>query len=179
MKKLIAKNTGLTVLLAVLLTACTNIRVLTKHDTQANFSKYKSYSWLPFVDSSQVKHESDSVKKVALQLINKELGRRGCISDAVNPSFLIQVELMLQEKEQTNVQYYDYGGSYWYVVQTVKYMQSTILIKMIDAETRELVWKGWSNVRGTLRYADAIKQIAIKIPITNFAAVSQYQTRAN
>lgn len=92
----------------------------------------------------------------------RELETRGYVYDAVNPEFLVNFNLNIQEKTEVHSSpsmsagygYYGYrSGMYgaWsgypYDVETTNYKQGTLTVDVVDAGRKELVWQGVAEGR--------------------------------
>lgn len=140
------KNTLPVLLLFLVASACSTVRVATDYDTQANFSNYSSFAFFkPGVDKAQV---SDLDKKRILRAIDAQLTSNG-MSKSESPDLLVSI--FTKERERVDVYNNNFGWGWgwnpWWgggfggrtVSQTT---EGTLYIDLIDAKTRDLVWQG-------------------------------------
>lgn len=134
-------------LLAVILTSCSSVRVAADYDKQANFSDYKTFAFYKTgIDKAEI---SDLDKRRILRAIEKELLAKG-YTKSENPDLLIS--MFTKSREQINVYNngfgpygYGWGWSPYYWNQQANISTSTqgqLYIDLIDAKKKELVWQG-------------------------------------
>ena len=141
MKKLL-KFTPILVL-AILLSSCSSVRVAADYDREANFEQYKTFAFFkPGIDKAEI---SDIDKRRILRAIEAELMAKGMTKSA-SPDVL--VSLFTKSRERINVNDNYYGGFYypWYYgpspVTVSQYTEGTLFIDLLDANKKELVWQG-------------------------------------
>lgn len=163
MKKL--QLLALPVLMLLLLSACTSVRVLSDYDKDANFNSYKSYAFYKTgIDKAQI---SDLDKKRILKAIDNEMTARG-FTKSNSPDILVSI--FTKEKEQVDVynNYWGRGGFGWgwspYYwgpgmnngTQISTRTQGSLYIDLIDTKNKELVWQGKGI--GTLGHSKSIEK---------------------
>jgi len=116
-------------------------KVNTDWDHEANFSNYKTYAWL------ESKHPaSDLNNKRVIENIDKQMAAKGFTKATDNPDVFVVYNAGI--KEQVSVQGYDYGyGRYRWgggmtTYNQVVELQGTLVIDLVDAHKKELVWRG-------------------------------------
>jgi hypothetical protein len=148
MKKI--KIAAIPVLVLLLFSSCTSVRVLSDYDQKANFNTYKSYAFYKTgIDKAQI---SDLDKKRILKAIDGEMTYRG-FTKSENPDVLISI--FTKEKEQVDIYnnywgmgYYGWGWNPWYWgpgwggSNVSSHTEGSLYIDIIDAKTKELVWQG-------------------------------------
>jgi hypothetical protein len=141
-------------ILLLVLTSCSSVRVATDYDREANFNSYESFAFYkPGIDKADV---SDLDKKRILRAIEAEMTKKGFTKSA-EPGLLVNIFTKTQENVniyQNNFGYgYGWGWSPWYWgngYNTVsRTTEGTLYIDLIDAKTMELVWQGMGT--GALR----------------------------
>ncbi len=96
MKKI--KIAVIPVLLVLLFTSCTSVRVITDYDKNTDFNSHRSYAFYKTgIDQAQI---SDLDKKRILRAIETEMGTRGFIKSN-NPDILVSI--FTKESEQVDV----------------------------------------------------------------------------
>ncbi len=138
-------------LLLLVFTSCTTVRVATDYDRTVDFSKYNSYAFYkPGIDKVEI---SDLDKKRILRAIDAELAAKG-MAKSDTPSLL--VSFFTKERERINVYNNNFGwgwgwNPWWYggyYGSTVsRSTEGSLYIDLIDAKTNELVWQGIGSAR--------------------------------
>lgn len=136
-------------ILIILFSSCSTVRVASDYDKQANFSTYKSYAFFkPGIDKADI---SDLDKKRILRAIEADLNAKGFIKSN-NPDMLISI--FTKTKENVNVYQnnfafnygYGWGWNPWFWgagFNTVsRTTEGTLYIDLIDATKKELIWQG-------------------------------------
>lgn len=139
------------VIVALVFTSCTTVRVVTDYDRQADFGSYKSYAFYrPGIDKAEI---SDLDKKRILRAIDAELRAKG-LNKSESPDMLVSI--FTKERERVDVYNNNFGwgwgwNPWWYgggwgstVSRTT---EGTLYIDLIDAKTNELVWQGLGSAR--------------------------------
>lgn len=131
-----------------------------------DLGKYNSYAWLPSGDTSINTHSQDpTVSSGVREKVNSELQIRGYRLDIKDPDFLVLVHSRYDDnvkKKNLPNSYNYYGPGFytgpWYYgyypeyktipfingssVNAVNYTKGTLVIDIIDADTKEVVWRG-------------------------------------
>jgi hypothetical protein len=135
-------------LLLLLLSSCTSVRVAADYDKNASFNDYKTFAFYKTgIDKAEI---SDLDKRRMLRAIEAELLAKG-FQKSEDPDVL--VSLFTKEREKINIHnhgYYGYGWGwspyYWgggyYGNHVSTSIEGTLYIDLIDADKRELVWQG-------------------------------------
>ena len=139
----------LPILLLFLLASCgSSIRVYSDYDKNADFSQYKTYAFHKSgVDRAQI---SELDKKRILRAIDAELSRKG-MSKSETPDLLVNI--LTKERERVDVNQYYAGWGYGWHYGWNPYLwggrsyvttstEGTLYIDLIDAKKKELVWEG-------------------------------------
>lgn len=169
------KNTLPVLLLFLIASACTTVRVATDYDTKANFDNYSSFAFFkPGVDKAQI---SDLDKKRILRAIDAQLTNQG-MTKSESPDLLVSI--FTKERERIDVYNNSFGygwgwNPYWYggYGRTIsRSTEGTLFIDLIDAKTNDLVWQGMgtSNIanlsveKKEARIAQIVTEILAKYP---------------
>lgn len=142
------KITTVLILLAVVITSCSTVRVASDYDQRANFSQYNSYAFFkPGIDKAEI---SDLDKRRILRAIEQEMTAKGFTKSDSEPDLLVSI--FTKTRENVNIYqnnmygYYGWGWNPWYwgagpnTLSTTS--EGTLYIDLIDAEGKELVWQG-------------------------------------
>jgi hypothetical protein len=136
-------------LLIVFLGSCTtsNVAVRSDYDRQANFRAYSTYA---IVADKQKSNDpilgSELNQKRFAQALNIEMKARGYTPVEEDADLLISFQTDAKDKQYT-VNNNNWGYWRWYgnnTAQTRQYEENRIIINMVDAKTKELVWQGWA-----------------------------------
>ncbi|HEX9253088.1 MAG TPA: DUF4136 domain-containing protein [Ignavibacteriaceae bacterium] len=135
--------TFITFVTAVLLVGCSTISVNQDYDPGYDFSKLKTFGFLPIpkeagIDQINANRFGDAIKN--------ELTAKGyTVSDKAD----FGVALLFGKQTKTNITSYGYGyGPYWgryggtSNVDVSQYDEGTLIIDVIDMAKKELVWRG-------------------------------------
>ncbi len=149
---------------ALLFTSCASVAHIEKDDN-ADFSKYKTYSWIEKENADKDKR-NDLVEKNIITAVNKELAAEGWRETKSNPDILLSYDVLIERSTRqqndpvysrpfTRTFYNPYSRRFfnvYYPSQFVGYddynvpiKEGTITITMTDAGTDKMVWQGWTT----------------------------------
>lgn len=148
MKKLLLLRASFTYYtLLLIISACSTIEVSKSYDTTYDFSKLKTYDWIPV--------ENKKHALVAKQLQNElknQLAAKGFRHDDAKPDLLIALHGGTEEivSIRNNYRGYHYGN--WYGgsrgslhqgggIDVYEYEEGTLILDIIDAKSKELVFR--------------------------------------
>lgn len=138
----------LPVLLLVLLTSCSSVKVYDDYDKNVDFTQFKTYAFQKSgIDKVEI---SDLDKKRILRAIDEQMTLKG-FTKSETPDLLVNI--FTKEREQVEVSQFNAGWGYgwgwgwnpymWGGNTSVSsYVEGTLFIDLIDAKKRELVWQG-------------------------------------
>lgn len=137
------------ILLLFILNSCSSVNVYSDYDKSIDFSQYKTYAFhKPGIDKVQI---SEFDKKRILQALETELDKKG-MTKSDTPDLLINFST--KEREQVDATTYYGGWGYGWGYGWNPYMwggqqmhvststEGTLLIDLIDANKKELIWQG-------------------------------------
>jgi hypothetical protein len=154
-------NIGWAFLAILMLTSCATLNVTTDYDKTADFSQYKTFAFHQLTDKSG--SVSDLNKNRILRAIKAELLKKGFTENKDNPDLMVNVSTILEDKKSViaHTDYYGYGGVYrpygWGVgyagfappstttFNVYEYKDGSLIIDLIDAAKKQLVWQGTGN----------------------------------
>ncbi|MBL4663962.1 MAG: DUF4136 domain-containing protein [Flavobacteriaceae bacterium] len=164
-------------LLLVMVSSCTTVKVAADYDKDANFAAYQSFAFFkPGIDKAEI---SDLDKKRILRAIDAELSIKG-MSKSNKPDILVSI--FTKERQRVDVYNNSFGhgwgwNPWWYggyygsnVSQST---EGSLYIDFIDAKTNELVWQGLGTARlitsGSVekkeeRIREIVKEIVAQYP---------------
>ena len=145
-------------ILSLILSACSSVDTQVDYDKEMDFTKLKTYSWLP--DSKKrytdVRLNSDIFKKRIYNTVNKALAARGYKEVTQNPDFTLGYHVAIENKTSINTMndYYGYsrdgwGRSYYpgynmHSTQTsvYHYEEGSLILDIVDTKSKQLIWRG-------------------------------------
>jgi len=133
----------LSVILIVIVSGCTGIRVSTDFDRKADFAKYKTYNFSKEVDRVSL---NDLNRRRLKDAISHEMEGRG-YQLSKTPDLLVNAFLKGQAKYSANANTNSFmymrgfGNSSTYV-DVNKSIEGTLFIDLIDVPQKRMVWEG-------------------------------------
>lgn len=146
--------------------------IYSDYDRSVDFTKYKTFAWLPDQDSSNTPYNNQIIRNNTINYFSHCMGERGMKANVDTPDVLLQLVVKSEKKEYTtttpayysspyyhysNPYYYPYPNSFYYrspyyfsyynynhgyITKKVEYTQSTITLNVIDVKQNKLVWMG-------------------------------------
>ena len=139
----------LPLLLICFLVSCQAVHINADYDKQVDFSKFKTYAFYKTgIDKVEI---SDLDKKRILRSIDEQMTIKGFIKSET-PDMLINITT--KEREQVNVNQFNAGFGYGWgfgwnpmfwgggMNNVSTFEEGTLLIDIIDASKKELIWQG-------------------------------------
>lgn len=172
MKK-IMKTLPLLLLLVLVATSCSSVRVASDYDKNANFSQLKTFAFYKTgIDKAEI---SDLDKRRILRAIESELLAKG-YTKSENPDMLVSIFTKSQQRVDVYNNAWGYGGWGWggfggwgwgWNQPSVSTRTEGILyIDLIDAKKKELVWQGMGTgylSQNMERKEERIKEFVTKV----------------
>ena len=151
------RNFSLLLLITIFLFSCSSLTVNTDYDKSVDFSKYKSFSFYELTDKSGSVSELN--QKRIVNAVKNEMTKKGFVESADNPDILVNITTILADKKSitANTNYYSYGGYYrpYYwgggyggattTYDVYEYKDGSLIIDIVDASNKQLVWQGIGN----------------------------------
>jgi uncharacterized protein DUF4136 len=115
------------------------------YDHSANFSKYKTFSWI----KEPVTPKDPFMKQRIIDSVNAQLRLKGLRLVDSNGDLGVAVNVATQEKQTLDTFYDGFGPWGWGLdgatttVQT--YTEGTIVADLFDASTKKIVWRGTAS----------------------------------
>lgn len=148
--KRILKTLPLLVILLVV-TSCTSVRVATDYDRKANFNDYKTFAFFKTgIDKAEI---SDLDKRRILRAIEAELLAKG-YTKSEDPDLLVSLFTKSNQRVDVYDNYWGYGawgwggwygpgwGWGWNQPSVSTSTEGVLYIDLIDAKKKELIWQG-------------------------------------
>ena len=137
---------SITLIISLILVSCGSVRVASDYDSEADFSKYKTFAFYKSgIDKVEI---SDIDKKRILKSIQSSLLNKGLTIDE-NPDVLINIATKSSENIYIDNTFYSPYYTGWYPNygrghRQVAYSTSegALYIDLIDTKTKQLIWQG-------------------------------------
>lgn len=149
-------------------------RVQTERPTNVNLEKYDTFAFLPNanVEVQDRNYNDENINSMIVETVNQNMREAGYSLDRDNPDLLVLISTSTEiEREMTTSPVYAAypygagvttigpwyepyyyrgyntfgGGVIGYDTDTYAYEEGTVVINLIDRETKETVWKGMTS----------------------------------
>jgi hypothetical protein len=142
------------------LSACATQKPNYDYLASADFGKYQSYNWASVDKDSKENHRAKSqlVDQRIIDAVDKALAAKGVHKASDSPDMMINyhVSVSAQEQQQPRGRVsigsssYGRGSSVGFAVSmpvggTRTYQEGTLVIDMMDANSKDLLWQGWGS----------------------------------
>ena len=140
-----------------LLSSCASVQYNTTKVESLDFGQYKTYGWLPPVDSLSKDYFSNDIAKTnILNAANKEIEGLGLQYNKENPDILFRYITIVNNKSRPvyNTSYgwggpwgwgrpwgWGFGYGYTYPVGSEKYRYAHIIVEALDRTTNSVIWQ--------------------------------------
>lgn len=129
---------------ATLLSACNPTYVDHDYDTDADFSAYKTFDWMPQETMSEGKPQATQMSSLMETRIKRAVHDgmvgKGLAQAAADPDLLLAYHVGVDNI--TEIRRTGYGYGFENNVRTDHFQEGTFILDMIDAKTNKLVWRG-------------------------------------
>ena len=174
-----------------ILAGCAPMTVTTNYDTSANFTKLKTFDWIPnaTINVNDPRVIDSLLESNIKNAVLNELSQKGYEKTSKGtPDFYVAYNASLEAKTRdiTLTNYYGYPGypdtwGYWWggptstETYTVTYDEGMLVVDFVDPETKQPIWRGTVQAQVTLtdtpkckqnKINEAIKKILAKFPPT-------------
>jgi hypothetical protein len=130
---------------------CSSISVNYDYDPGADFTTYKTFAWITQPtnisgNAQQAQAQSSLVGKRIMHSVTGVLAEKGLTEDDNDPQLLLAYHTGVQDKVQVTDWGYGYGPyDGWYGgggVDVYNYQEGTLILDLVDAQSKQLVWRG-------------------------------------
>lgn len=143
------------------------------YDRSIDFINLKTYNWLPVPENAEINALDENRIKNS---VNIELQGKDLRMSADNPDFLIAEHLAKKDRVNVTNWGYSYGphARYWGAneVTVYQYEEGTLILDFVDAETKNLIWRGSAKAdlgnAKTPEKRDVLIREAVKEILHNF-----------
>ncbi|WP_298441222.1 DUF4136 domain-containing protein [uncultured Ferrimonas sp.] len=149
--------------LALSLSGCASISTDSDYSTQVDFNQYRSWAWISPDDSNGVSpYQQDGLNEQRIRAaVTAQLQQQGLAQvSAEGADLLVNTLTSVETKIDVDTFYGNFGYHPYYQhyplsagfgteTRVREYQQGTLMIDLIDADSRQLVWRGsaTSNVK--------------------------------
>lgn len=139
-----------------LLLSCAGFQIRTDYDPEADFSRLRSWYWLPPAPGGDPRVKNDLVEARVRAAVERVLGDRGYIeAPSGEGDFGIGYHAAIEGRidVRTVDHFYGYGrrwGPYGGVARetvVTQYDEGTLILDVVDSRTQRLVWRGSAQAR--------------------------------
>jgi len=137
--------------LIITLQSCTAYQVIDSgYDANSSLSKYKSFSWLPDIDTTNSRYDNKKFREAIINDFTKQIIKRKYVFELDTPDFYLDLNIsynnQTRDEDYIVPQYHSYvyytHPKYYqetYATKTVYYVEDYITINMIDRKTNQLI----------------------------------------
>lgn len=146
------------IMVSVIVSCGPSLKVTTDYDKNANFAQYKTFSIYHSEKMSDAISQLNQTR--IINAIRAEMTKKGFQEVSANPDLLVNPVAIFKDRMavSSTTDYYGYGGAYrpyyWgggmgvsgttnYNVQ--HYKDGSLIVDIVDANTKNLVWQGIGN----------------------------------
>ena len=145
--------------LTLALAGCAGAKVNTQYDPNAPFKSYKTYAWLatqPGAEQAAAVRDP-AARQLIVNAVDREMAKKGFTRTTpdANPDLFVSVIGWAQQRVEVTNYGYTYGGAYVYgaygpgyvapIAEVNQYTDGTLIVDLVDAQSRKLVWRGTAS----------------------------------
>lgn len=156
----------------VLLAGCSSYDIKYDYDMDSNFAAFQTYQWIPRMISDASGNAKTAIQSNTLldkrirSAVDTQMAAKGFTLAAENPDVLVVYHTGLANKVDVTDWGYTYHGSYWggsmgRSVDVYQYTEGTLIVDIVDARDKELVWRG--SATGVVEPGRSPEQIEARI----------------
>ena len=132
--------------------ACSSVRVQSDFDDRASFQTLRTYGWVESGAHGGVDPAVSSplVHRRIRNAIDSQLIARGYRFQADSPDFLVSFNVLTRNRTDITTTGCGYYGGYAHRyglggdIRTDHYVESTLVVDVLDVDSGEVVWRGWA-----------------------------------
>ncbi|MFH1567033.1 MAG: DUF4136 domain-containing protein [Gemmatimonadota bacterium] len=131
---------------AALLAGCVPMTVQHDYDPDVDFSRYHSFTWMPVAENAETARTNLSgpfVDKRVKKALVEALAAKGYGKVDDGADFLVAYHLSYKRRTDVSAVRYGYWGPS-YPVDVNQYKEGTLVLDLVDPQTQQLIWRGWS-----------------------------------
>ncbi|QIZ77161.1 DUF4136 domain-containing protein [Ferrimonas lipolytica] len=143
--------------LAFALGGCANISTETDYNTEVDFNGYQSWAWVtPTATASSAAYQQNGLQDQRIRAaVANQLGQQGLQQvELEQADLLVNYLTSVEKKVDIDTFYSDFGyhpyyygnrrfhSSYTTETRVREYKEGTLVVDLIDAKSRQLIWRG-------------------------------------
>lgn len=141
------------------------VKINTAQDRNTQFSQYRTYNWYqpnPTGNLATNVTVNTMLQQHLVKAIEAEFGKKGLQKSAANPQVLLAFDVSVKKPAQLPTQNFAEGFGYGYAYQmgyrydyghtnianyqsVDAYAPGTLIIDVIEAGSKQLIWRGWAE----------------------------------
>ena len=142
----------LSILVILILGACSTMAVDSNSDPAANFSNLKNFAWMPGIQTNIQDPRIDNTRldELIRKAIEGQLAAQGFRKQASGaPDFSVAYHATLDKKTTTRMLRNAFGYNTGGVVlpEEYTYDEGTLILDIVEPKTRKLIWRGSATDR--------------------------------
>ena len=163
-------------LLIAVLGGCSGVQVNSDYDPAVNFTPYRTFDWMPGpqVRTGDPRVDDATVDSRIRTAVERRLTAKGYHKEsAAKPDFYVLYHAALKNKMSTTVVNNRYGYPYYTgypgpwvrggeTTTTHPYEEGTLILDVIDAGTKQLVWRGSAQARLDMQAREETKRERVR-----------------
>ncbi len=140
----------LTITLIALAVSCSSITTQYDYERGEDFSRFKTFSFLPA--PPELAQNQLVAKRISAAIV-KQLATKGLTKSDSNPD--LNIAVYTEVKDKVDITRYGYGYAPYYSygywgrgmggTSVQQYEEGTLIIDMVDANQKEMVWRGMAS----------------------------------
>ena len=147
-----------------LLTGCSTVQIETDYDRSVDFSQYHTYRWIPHVKGTEDNPlmRDQLLKSHVMNSVDAHLAKKGYVKiEEGTPDFLLAYFFTARNRVDVT----HYYGYYYPSTSVYKYKEGTLIVDVVDAAEKQLIWRGWATdvLHDRNRIADQIDYTVEKL----------------
>jgi len=144
----------LVIVISLVLAACSTMRTSIDYDPGYDYSKLKTYRWIP---NPGVEQANELFDKHFRKIMDEKLAAKGYSADENNPDFLVAYHGNVQSKVDVTNWGYRYPG--WYGgIEVYQYEEGTLIVDFVDATSKNIIYRGTLTAEIDRRSSDFEKR---------------------
>lgn len=138
----------------MLLAACSTMRANIDYDPTYDFSKVKTYNWIP---NPKIAQSDELFDKHFRKVMDEKLSAKGYSVDESNPDVLIAYHGGVESKVDVTNWGYRYPG--WYGgVEVYQYDEGTLIVDFVESASKNLIYRSTVSAEMDRRNSDFEKR---------------------
>lgn len=134
------------VAIVAILAGCSSVSIHHDVDKTADFTSFRTFDWADSVDANLAVDDEDSAHEIVVTMTNQLLMEKGLKPVDDDPDIWVTYYSGSEKKIDVGGSGYSYGGEYsgWQDagVGIYPYKEGTLIVDLVDARTKHLVWRG-------------------------------------